>query len=66
MRYTIATKYDRLDQIVFTFYKNLDVLNEVMMANVHLLNKSILDDGDIVYLPDIALPPVQEVGVSLW
>ncbi len=66
MRHTVATQGDRLDQIIYTVYKTLSVMNEVMINNSHLMNKPILDDGDIVYLPDIAisLQPVQ--GVSLW
>lgn len=66
MRRTVATQGDRLDQIIYTFYGTLDVMNEVMMNNSHLMSKPILSDGDIVYLPNItAAVPIQS-GVSLW
>lgn len=66
MRRTVATQGDRLDQIIYTFYGTLEVMNEVMMSNSHLMGKPILSDGDIVYLPKItAAVPVQS-GVSLW
>lgn len=66
MKYAIATQGDRLDQIVYQYYKTLDVLGEVMMSNPDLLNKPILNEGDRVALPDIAIEAQYETGVSLW
>lgn len=66
MRHTIATQGDRLDQIIYQYYGTLNVMNEVMMSNVHLLSKTILDAGDEVYLPDITAPSQTESGVNLW
>jgi len=66
MRHTLATQGDRLDQIIYTVYKTLDVMNEVMISNPHLMSKPILDDGDIVYLPDIIAVVQPKTGVSLW
>lgn len=66
MKYAIATQGDRLDQIVYQYYKTLDVLGEVMMSNPDLLNKALLDEGDRVALPDIAIEAQTETGVSLW
>lgn len=66
MKYAIATQGDRLDQIVYQYYKTLDVLGEVMMSNPDLLNKPILDEGDRVALPDITIEAQSETGVSLW
>lgn len=66
MKRTVATQGDRLDQIIYTYYGTLDVMNEVMMSNVNLLSKTILDAGDVVYLPDISAPEQPETGVSLW
>ncbi|MFA6608906.1 MAG: tail protein X [Candidatus Paceibacterota bacterium] len=66
MKYAIATQGDRLDQIVYQYYKTLDVLGEVMMSNPDLLNKPILDKGDRVALPDITIEAQSETGVSLW
>lgn len=66
MKYAIATQGDRLDQIIFAHYGTLDVMNEAMMANPHLLAKPILDEGDRVALPDIAIEAQSETGVSLW
>jgi len=66
MKRTVATTGDRLDQIIYQYYGTLDVMNEVMMSNVHLLSKTILDAGDIVNLPDISSPEQPETGVNLW
>lgn len=66
MRHIVATQGDRLDQIIMAFYKTLSVMNEVMIVNVHLMNKPVLDMGDIVYLPDILVPVQPKTGVSLW
>lgn len=66
MRHTIATQNDRLDQIIYQYYGTLNVMNEVMMNNVHLMGKAILDNGDKVYLPDVIIPAPTETGVSLW
>lgn len=66
MKHTVATQGDRLDQIIYTVYKTLDVMNEVMMANPHLMSKPILDDGDIVYLPTIVAVIQPKTGISLW
>lgn len=66
MRHTVATQGDRLDQIIYTVYKTLSVMNEVMINNSHLMNKPILDDSDIVYLPDIMISAQHTQGVSLW
>lgn len=66
MRHTVATQGDRLDQIIYAFYGTLDVMNEVMISNSHLMSKTILSDGDIVYLPEITISTPIESGVSLW
>lgn len=66
MRYTVATKGDRLDVIIYQHYGTLDVMNEVMMHNPHLMSTPILSTGDKVYLPDIAKPEQLETGVNLW
>lgn len=66
MKHTIATQGDRLDQIIYQHYGTLDVMNEVMMSNAHLMAKPILDSGDKVYLPDIQTAKPEEKGVALW
>lgn len=66
MKHTVATQGDRLDQIIYAHYGTLDVMNEVMMSNAHLMSKAILDNGDKVYLPDIKIPDKLETGISLW
>lgn len=66
MKYAIATQGDRIDQIVYQYYKTLDVMVEVMMSNPGLLNKPILDEGDRVALPDIVIEAQAETGVNLW
>ncbi len=62
-----AQRGDRLDQIVFKHYGTLDVYVEVLEENDHLINKMILEDGDIVNLPviEIELNPIKEVE-TLW
>ena len=62
-----AERGDRLDQIVFKHYGTLDVYVEVLESNEHLVNKMILEDGDIVNLPviEIELNPIKEVD-ALW
>lgn len=66
MKYTVATKGDRLDQIIYQHYGSLDVMNVVMINNPHLMSTPILQSGDKVYLPDITKPEQSELGVSLW
>lgn len=66
MKHTVATKGDRLDQIIYQYYGTLDVMNEVMMNNPHLMSTPILSTGDKVYLPEITEPEQAETGVSLW
>jgi len=61
----IAQKGDRLDQIVYKKYKTLKIFEKVLEANLHLLNKVILDEGDIVYLPKIKIEKPKEVK-ALW
>lgn len=66
MKYTVATKGDRLDQIIYQYYGSLDVMNEVMINNPHLMSRPILESDDKVYLPDITKPEQSVTGVSLW
>lgn len=67
MRCVIATKNDRIDSIVYAYYGSLNPLNEVMMANAHLMSKPLLDDGDKVFLPTYEAETSSESdGVSLW
>ncbi len=48
----IRAKYlDRLDQIVFREYGDLNHFEKVLEANPKLANKIILNEGDIVNLP---------------
>jgi hypothetical protein len=45
----------RLDQVVYENLGSLDNFEEILELNKHLIEKEILDIGDIVYLPE----PVQ-------
>ena len=58
MKEYIAAQGERLDQIIYREYKNLDknTLNEVLKANPHLLDKFTLNAFDKVYLPEIKTP----------
>lgn len=46
---------DQLDKIVFKYYGTLEVYTKVLESNTHLVNKVLLDDGDIVNLPTIEI-----------
>lgn len=49
----IAKDDERLDNIVYSHYGTLNVFQSVLETNSHLLNKKILNAGDIVLLPQI-------------
>lgn len=49
----IAKDDERLDSIVYSHYGTLNVFQSVLETNSHLLNKKILNAGDIVLLPQI-------------
>lgn len=66
MRYYTAKKGDRIDNIVYEVYGNLDVLAEVLFANKHLNLRAVLDNGDKVYLPVIENVVAELKGISLW
>lgn len=61
----IALDGDRLDVIVYKTYETLENFQDVLKANPHLLQKYILEGGDIVYLPDFIKPKEKEVK-ALW
>jgi len=67
MREYRANQGERLDQIVYREYKTLnqDVVNKVLEANPHLLDKLVLDAFDIVYLPEITTESNKE-NKTLW
>jgi len=67
MREYRANQGERLDQIVYREYKTLNnnVLNKVLEANPHLLDKLVLDAFGIVYLPEITIEPSEE-NKTLW
>ncbi len=46
------TENKRLDQVVYENLGNLDNFEEILELNKHLIEKDILDIGDIVYLPE--------------
>lgn len=50
------TENKRLDQVVYENLGTLDNFEEILELNKHLIEKEILDIGDIVYLPE----PAQE------
>ena len=51
-----VTENLRLDQVVYKELGSLENFEEILELNKHLINKPILDIGDIVYLPE----PTQE------
>ena len=66
MKQVKAYKGQRLDEIVYKEYGSLsqEIFNGVMAANSHLLRKTELDAGDIVYLPEIKIK--EPKGKHLW
>ena len=42
----------RLDQVVYENLDSFDNFEEILELNKHLIEKEILDIGDIVYLPE--------------
>ncbi len=47
-----VTENKRLDQIVYDKLKSLDGFEEILELNKHLIEKNILEIGDIVLLPE--------------
>lgn len=67
MKHVVASQNDRLDTIVYTYYGTLEPLGMVMLANAHLMSKTLLSVGDKIYLPDYTPTKESESdGVSLW
>jgi len=62
-----VTENKRLDQIVYKILGRLDNFEEILELNKHLIEKEILDIGDIVYLPDVTQEE-QTVNkeIALW
>lgn len=66
MKY-LAKDGDSLDALCYKHYKTLEksIYSEFLRANEHLLNKDLLNSGDIVNFPDIEIKSVRKV-VYLW
>ena len=47
-----VTENKRLDQVVYEQLGSLDNFEEILELNKHLIEKDVLDIGDIVYLPE--------------
>ena len=47
-----VTENKRLDQVVYDNLGSLENFEEILEINKHLIEKEILDIGDIVYLPE--------------
>jgi len=62
-----VTENKRLDQIVYEQLGSLDNFEEILELNKHLIEKDILDIGDIVYLPEPKQKDEKIVKeVALW
>lgn len=61
----IASDDERLDSIVYKYYKSLDNFALVLELNSNLANKTHLSAGDIVILPEIKKEDEIE-ELSLW
>lgn len=64
MIYT-ASDDERLDSIVYKYYKSLDNFALVLELNSNLANKTHLCAGDIVILPEIKKED-ETKELSLW
>lgn len=61
------TENKRLDQVVYDNLGTLDNFEEILELNKHLIEKDILDIGDIVYLPELTQTNEKVVKeVALW
>ena len=61
------TENKRLDQVVYENLGTLDNFEEILELNKHLIEKDILDIGDIVYLPEPTKTDEKIVKeVALW
>lgn len=61
------TENKRLDQVVYENLNTLDSFEYILELNKHLINKEILDIGDIVYLPEPTQNDKKVVKeIALW
>lgn len=61
------TENKRLDQVVYENLNTLDSFEYILELNKHLINKEILDIGDIVYLPEPTQNDEKVVKeIALW
>jgi len=63
-----VTENKRLDQVVYENLGSLDNFEEILELNKHLIEKDVLDIGDIVYIPE-TIPTDDEKIVeekALW
>ena len=59
---------ERLDTIIFKAYESIDanVMDIVLDANEHLLDRTKMKSGDVVYLPAIMQETEQSTTKALW
>jgi len=59
---------ERLDTIVFKAYGSVDakVMDAVMEENTHLLDRTVLASGDVVFLPEIETAQSESKTKALW
>lgn len=67
MKKIVIKDFTRLDTVVYSEYKTLDVLTQVIEVNPQLKHKAILHKDDVIYLPNIPKPKKQiEKSKALW
>lgn len=65
-RYYQCKDGDMLDSVAWRYYgATNEFLAAVVAANPHLINKTVLSIGDVVYLPDVE-PTRGDEGFRLW
>ncbi len=62
----LAKEGERLDVIIYAYYDSLDVFEEVLNQNPHLVNSIEMKRGDIVYLLTFEQDIIIEDAISLW
>lgn len=67
MNVTIVQENKRLDEIIFAHYGSLEYFDEVVAKNEAISTKTILDIGDVVFLPEFETKSVKKIEVkALW
>jgi phage tail protein X len=62
----LAKDGERLDQIIYKYYGSLVFFDKIIDQNTHLMDKLVLDSGDVVFLPQINFNQKETKVAALW